>query len=68
VPKRAALLLDRLMVALHHALEDDDNGGRKLNQVYREGTVYSKIRHPIVQSIETNKLKALLGGESSIVL
>lgn len=23
-PKRAAMLLDRLMVALHHALEDDD--------------------------------------------
>ncbi|EDW85290.1 uncharacterized protein Dwil_GK18448 [Drosophila willistoni] len=28
VPKRAALLLDRLMVALHHALEHEHNGHR----------------------------------------
>lgn len=27
VPKRAALLLDRIMVALHHALEDNDTEG-----------------------------------------
>lgn len=27
VPKRAALLLDRIMVALHHALEDNDSEG-----------------------------------------
>lgn len=27
VPKRAALLLDRIMVALHHALEDNDAEG-----------------------------------------
>lgn len=28
VPKRAALLLDRLMVALHHALENEREGHR----------------------------------------
>lgn len=27
VPKRAAMLLDRIMVALHHALEDNDREG-----------------------------------------
>lgn len=39
VPKRAAMLLDRLMVALHHALEDNDMEGmqrisdiRKINR------------------------------------
>ncbi|XP_058815473.1 uncharacterized protein LOC131678984 isoform X2 [Topomyia yanbarensis] len=39
VPKRAAMLLDRLMVALHHALEKDggeDGGGRPINKVYRD--------------------------------
>ncbi|XP_055638081.1 uncharacterized protein LOC129776451 [Toxorhynchites rutilus septentrionalis] len=39
VPKRAAMLLDRLMVALHHALEKgegEDGGGRPINKVYRD--------------------------------
>lgn len=27
IPKRAALLIDRIMVALHHALEDNDAEG-----------------------------------------
>lgn len=37
VPKRAAILLDRLMVALHHALEDGDQEGvRKINQLYKD--------------------------------
>lgn len=39
VPKRAAMLLDRLMVALHHALErgeGEDGGGRPINKVYRD--------------------------------
>lgn len=32
------MLLDRIMVALHHALEDSEDGkGRKINDVYREG-------------------------------
>lgn len=39
VPKRAALLLDRLMVALHHALEDGDQEGvRRINDLYRQQT------------------------------
>ncbi|KAG5676515.1 hypothetical protein PVAND_006344 [Polypedilum vanderplanki] len=37
-PKRAAMLLDRLMVALHHALEDDDPKQlQKINEMYRHG-------------------------------
>lgn len=37
VPKRAAILLDRIMVALHHALEDgDQEGARRINQLYKE--------------------------------
>lgn len=34
VPKRAALLLDRLMVALHHALERDHSGSTRLSEFY----------------------------------
>lgn len=37
-PKRAAMLLDRLMVALHHALEDQDPKEiKKINNLYRNG-------------------------------
>lgn len=37
-PKRAAMLLDRLMVALHHALEDEDPKQiKKINELYRSG-------------------------------
>lgn len=37
-PKRAAMLLDRLMVALHHALEDDDTKEvQRLSEIYRNG-------------------------------
>ena len=49
VPKRAALLLDRLMVALHHALEDDtagDGGGRKINKVYKDSKYLGSIKAP----------------------
>lgn len=35
--KRAAMLLDRLMVALHHALEDERNGNRRVGDVYGRG-------------------------------
>lgn len=32
------MLLDRLMVALHHALEDDDTREiKKINELYRNG-------------------------------
>lgn len=41
VPKRAAMLLDRLMVALHHALEDEEGNPRKINEVYRDGSFYA---------------------------
>lgn len=40
VPKRAAMLLDRIMVALHHALEDNDKEG-----VQRIADVYKSSRH-----------------------
>lgn len=43
VPKRAALLLDRLMVALHHALEDGDQEGvQRISDMYR----YSRQQQP----------------------
>lgn len=40
VPKRAAVLLDRLMVALHHALEDEDDKPKKINQIQRDASYY----------------------------
>lgn len=40
VPKRAAMLLDRIMVALHHALEDGDKEG-----VQRISDLYAGSRH-----------------------
>lgn len=37
VPKRAAILLDRIMVALHHALEDGDQKEiRKISELYKD--------------------------------
>ncbi|XP_061396148.1 uncharacterized protein LOC133331792 [Musca vetustissima] len=36
VPKRAALLLDRLMVALHHALEKEHSGSSRLSDFYNK--------------------------------
>lgn len=36
VPKRAALLLDRLMVALHHALEKEHSGSTRLSDFYNK--------------------------------
>ncbi|XP_055295587.1 uncharacterized protein LOC129565117 [Sitodiplosis mosellana] len=41
VPKRAALLLDRIMVALHHALEDNDREG-----IQRIAEIHKMSRHP----------------------
>lgn len=36
VPKRAAMLLDRIMVALHHALEDNDREGvQRITDLYK---------------------------------
>lgn len=41
VPKRAAMLLDRIMVALHHALEDNDREG-----IQRIADMHKMTRHP----------------------
>jgi hypothetical protein len=53
VPKRAAMLLDRLMVALHHALEDDDpKQVQKITDLYRSGQVSSSsMPSPISSSV-----------------
>lgn len=40
VPKRAAMLLDRIMVALHHALEDNDREG-----IQRIADIHKSSRH-----------------------
>ncbi|XP_031623979.1 uncharacterized protein LOC116341195 isoform X2 [Contarinia nasturtii] len=42
VPKRAAMLLDRIMVALHHALEDNDREG-----IQRIADMHKVSRHPV---------------------
>lgn len=42
--KRAAMLLDRLMVALHHALEDERNGNRRIGDVYGRGRFINSDR------------------------
>lgn len=42
--KRAAMLLDRLMVALHHALEDERNGNRRVGDVYGRGRFINSDR------------------------
>ncbi|KAG4070822.1 hypothetical protein HA402_011048 [Bradysia odoriphaga] len=42
VPKRAAVLLDRIMVALHHALEDGDQKEiRKISELYKDNSRYT---------------------------
>lgn len=39
MPKRAAILLDRIMVALHHALEDGDQKEiRKISELYKDNS------------------------------
>lgn len=50
VPKRAAMLLDRIMVALHHALEDDEKGSKKITDIYKDGRFYNG-------KIDTNKMQ-----------
>jgi len=45
------MLLDRLMVALHHALEDDDPKEiKKLNELYRNG----QLPLPLPTSLNPN--------------
>jgi hypothetical protein len=44
------MLLDRLMVALHHALEDDDQKQiQKISEIYRNGQLPSIPNKPNVQ-------------------
>lgn len=38
------MLLDRLMVALHHALEDERNGNRRIGDVYGRGRFINSDR------------------------
>ena len=61
-PKRAAMLLDRIMVALHHALEDSEDGqGRKINDVYRDAHYYgpkSDKTHGTKEKSSTGKGKS----------
>lgn len=46
VPKRAAMLLDRIMVALHHALEDGDKEGvQRISDLYAGSRNASKNAH-----------------------
>lgn len=46
VPKRAAMLLDRIMVALHHALEDGDREGvKKISDLYQSSRQPSRNGH-----------------------
>lgn len=52
VPKRAAMLLDRIMVALHHALEDGDKEG-----VQRISDLYAGSRHAN-KNMQLNKEQA----------
>lgn len=43
VPKRAALLLDRIMVALHHALEDNDTEGiQRIANLHKSSRIAGK--------------------------
>lgn len=48
VPKRAAMLLDRLLVALHHALEDgDEEGMRRINDLYKDSR-HTGVKNPLL--------------------
>lgn len=56
VPKRAAMLLDRIMVALHHALEDSDaEGVQRITDLYkssRHTTNNARFEKGIVQQLK----------------
>lgn len=36
------MLLDRIMVALHHALEDDERGSRSINEMSKDGRYFGR--------------------------
>ncbi|XP_017847238.1 uncharacterized protein LOC108603179 isoform X2 [Drosophila busckii] len=48
VPKRAALLLDRLMVALHHALENERPGPSRIRDFYADKDLL-QLKHSLRQ-------------------
>lgn len=56
VPKRAALLLDRIMVALHHALEDNDAEGiqriANLHKISRNSGKNMRYENGLMQQIK----------------
>jgi hypothetical protein len=53
------------MVALHHALEDDESGnGRSINKVLKEKPFYVKTKFPTEKYMgKTNELKTYISGE-----
>lgn len=58
-PKRSAMLLDRLMVALHHALEDEDPKEiNKIKQLYHNGQL------PLPSTINPNLTPKYYKGKS----
>lgn len=57
------MLLDRLMVALHHALEDEDGNPRKINEVYRDGSFISTTK--TLSNADKGKLNAHLRPRAS---
>lgn len=53
VPKRAAILLDRIMVALHHALEDGDKEGvKKISDIYKGSRQPIRNRHIVTNVVK----------------
>lgn len=62
MPKRAAMLLDRIMVALHHALEDDERGSRSIHEMSKEGSYFGGRK---LNSEELPPLKLNLKSEGS---
>lgn len=63
VPKRAALLLDRLMVALHHALENEREGHR-IGDFYANKNIMqmkpTEYKHVNEQSTEDGRNKCII--------
>lgn len=50
------MLLDRLMVALHHALEDDDQTEiKKINDMYRNGQFASQYKAQVAPKLHKGK-------------
>lgn len=60
VPKRTALLLDRIMVALHHALEDNDTEGiqriANLHKINRNSGKNLRFEKGMLQQIKGERV------------